>query len=107
MTAGRALAAIDVGTNSIHLVVARPLGIGAFPGPRAVVASPRTLGWFDRNHVGPQLGQEEAGELSSVVGQIQYPVGREHQLWSSSSVYQALQPPLKTILPRSRCRRRL
>ena len=46
-------------------------------------------GRFDQDHVGPQVGQDLAAQLAALVGQVQHPVGRQHE------------PPL----PSGRCRR--
>ena len=48
------------------------------PGEWPCVARAGTVVGFDGDHLGPQLGEHEASEVARFVGEIDYPIWRQH-----------------------------
>ena len=63
--------------------VERPMGQRAFridhvTGEGSLVTRPLTVGRFDRDHIGAELGQDVSGELAPIIAEIKDSIGREH-----------------------------
>ena len=63
--------------------VERPMGQRAFridhvTGERSLVTRALTVGRFDRDHIGAELGQDVPGELTAIIAEIKDSIRREH-----------------------------
>ena len=60
------------------------MGQGAFridhvTGERSLVARPLTVGRFDGDHIGAELGQDVSRELAPIIAEVEDSIGREHR----------------------------
>src|SRR5215213_8199751 len=56
----------------------RAFRIDHVTGERSLVTRPLTVGRFDGDHIGAELGQDVSGELTAIIAEIKDSIRREH-----------------------------